>query len=220
MLNTKDLGNRDARDRVEGGNNETPSNPAREKAHRQPSQLCKYIFTKFLDWTDRDGETRIKDFEESLQKICRSYFFGKEITPTTKKPHLQGYMVLTRRMRISQIVKYHGLKMHLKGALGNEEDNLSYTSKEKRGFIIWQKPKANTYDIIKKYFPTVEDACTEILRLGKEKNSIYNTTQEKLNIFLQCGTPETVYSFIIGCIDSEIYARTNHNSFMREYNLA
>lgn len=217
MLNKKDLGNRDDRDLVEGGNNDTPSKPAR----RQSSQLCKYVFTKFLDWTDnRDGETRVKEFEESLQKICKSYFFGRELCTNTKRPHLQGYMVLTRRMRISQIIKYKDLKMHLKGALGDEEANLSYTSKEKRGFTKWEKPKAKTHDIIKKYFPTIEDACTELLRLGKERNSLYNTTQEKLNIFLQCGTEEIVYKYIIGCIDSEIYARKNHNSFLREYNLA
>lgn len=208
--------NRDFRDEAEGGNNETPS----ARARTQEVQRIYFVFTKQIDWVNnRDAETLIKQFENSLQKICKKYFFGKEIAPTTGRGHLQGYMELNKKMRRSAIVKYAHLNMYMAPAKGNEMDNYKYTSKEQRGFTKWEKPKPNPYDLIYKYCPTIESATHQLITLGKNKDSIYNWNEEKLMICAQCSTcPKALYSFIVGCIASELEAKKSSTDLIKEWN--
>lgn len=55
--------------------------------------------------------------------------FGKETAPTTGTPHLQGYMELEKRDRLSAVTKMFP-KYHLIAARGTAEESKTYCSKE------------------------------------------------------------------------------------------
>ena len=59
------------------------------------------ICSTFYYKTEEDIEIIKKFFRE----FCRYGVFGKEICPTTQRPHLQMYMELSRQMTISSIHK-------------------------------------------------------------------------------------------------------------------
>lgn len=137
-----------------GGNNDPPS-----RTRTRETQRLYWVFTKFPEYKD-DGDLEIREslFRNSLEKICKKYFYGHEITPSTGKLHFQGYMELTKKMRRSQIVKFAHLNMFLSPALGSEKDNEKYTTKENRKTVSWEIPKRNLFMDLNEKYKTVEEA--------------------------------------------------------------
>lgn len=128
------------------GNNES-SNP------KQGNKYTFYCFTKFYD-----SDLEIENFQLELKKVSIKYLFGYEICPKTKKNHLQGFMQLKERKRITELLS---LKCNLINCKGTEEQNKDYCSKD--GLIIkWGYPKeikiiSNLYDWQK----MVQDVCLQ-----------------------------------------------------------
>lgn len=106
-------------------------------------QFTYFCFTKFYE-SDND----ILEFEKKLQKICKKYYFGKEKCPTTGKTHLQGFMQMLKKTRISEFKKYDNC--HIEPTRGSEDQNEEYCGKD--GEVTkWGYPKP--IKIINKLYP-------------------------------------------------------------------
>ncbi|KAI8517555.1 PREDICTED: uncharacterized protein LOC109475695 [Branchiostoma belcheri] len=55
---------------------------------------------------------------------------GAEVSPTTGKPHLQGYVNFSRKVRTPQVKGHLGDRCHVEKAVGNDHDNERYCSKD------------------------------------------------------------------------------------------
>lgn len=69
-----------------------------------------WIFT-LHDYTDVDIN-RLRSKAESLEYLC----YGREIAPTTGRPHLQGYLCAFDRIRFRQVKDITGLRAHVQVA--------------------------------------------------------------------------------------------------------
>lgn len=121
-------------------------------------QNKRWCFT-FHDYTEDDIETLSQCFKSFKIK----YIIGREICPTSKRIHLQGYIECPKKMRWTEFKL--NKKIHWEKCKGNQEQNIKYCSKENNyivdGFDIeepldlitdnmlfdWQK---EIIDIIKK----------------------------------------------------------------------
>lgn len=120
------------------GNNE----PKHHKRTRE-MQSKYFIFTKFIN-----GDSEI-EFQDSLKLICEKFQYSHEICPKTGKLHYQGQLVLNKRMRRSQIVKYKHLNMFLDYQRGTDKENDSYILKNTTNHIVWTKEFINEYHTIR-----------------------------------------------------------------------
>ena len=57
-------------------------------------------------------------------------FFGEEIAPSTGLRHLQGFIVMSRRIRFAPLKSKVGVKFYLTHINGTIEQNIEYCSKE------------------------------------------------------------------------------------------
>lgn len=73
----------------------------------QPSPIVRFQFT-WNNYTDAD-EVWLSEF---FKQECKYLVYGKEIAPTTLTPHLQGFVILKKKQRISGLSK-KGFKAHL-----------------------------------------------------------------------------------------------------------
>lgn len=102
---------------VTGGEGNTKSSPPSK------GQYTYFCFTKFYE-SDDD----IIKFEKMLQKICIKYYFGKEICPKTNNKHLQGFMQMKKKTRISEFKKYDSC--HIEPTKGSQDQNEEYCGKD------------------------------------------------------------------------------------------
>lgn len=98
------------------------------KPKRQPTKnnACKrWIFTlhKF-DKKDIDNILTI------CAKLTSSFFFGEEKGKGGETPHLQGFIILTKKKRLSFMKKMFGNRFHFEIMKGTKDDNIRYCSKE------------------------------------------------------------------------------------------
>lgn len=86
-----------------------------------------YCFT-YNNYTDAGIEALRKYLEENCKYAC----YQKEVAPTTGTPHLQGYMNLKKKQRMTTIQKNlvgNGIQLTLINANGTPEANRTYCSK-------------------------------------------------------------------------------------------
>lgn len=84
-----------------------------------------WVFTWFYKSLDD-----IPLFETTLQNTARYYFFGKEIAPTTGRPHLQGHVVFKNPRCFRGIVKEFQRGICWNMRRGTLEENDIYCSKD------------------------------------------------------------------------------------------
>lgn len=82
------------------------------------------------NWTVTEYEQIIDKINNTMADIVRYAVIGKE-TGETGTPHLQGYLSLTKVMRLKAIKVLLGDRAHAEPAKGTEEQNHDYCSKEK-----------------------------------------------------------------------------------------
>lgn len=99
----------------------------------------RYCFTMHL--MDRTIDQMIEECKGLVENLCKKYIFQVEQCPCTKNIHIQGYMVLKSRMRITQLNKiFKGC--HFENCRGTEADNIKYCSKQESavdGYGIYTK---------------------------------------------------------------------------------
>lgn len=89
----------------------------------QSLQKMFYCFTAFPK-----EETDENLLIERLKEISNKFIIGKEICPTTQKKHLQGFFILKKRMRPTELKL--PMKPHVEACKGDESQNVKYCSKE------------------------------------------------------------------------------------------
>lgn len=116
---------------------------------KQPIQRKYYCFTV------HNYEIDYEIILHQLKEISIKGIVGKEICPTTGKKHLQGYIELKKKSRITSLkIKSNP---HWEACKGNEEQNLKYCQKE-NDYIMWGFPKP--IKIIEQLYPwqkTIEE---------------------------------------------------------------
>lgn len=110
------------------GGDTTPSGPVR----RQGPALIRWCFT----FNNYDPLT-LGDFEEVLRSISKRFIFQRErgvgdssdADEQGGTPHLQGYLELRKRTRLTQLKRLLPPQIHWEGAKGTPEENVDYCSK-------------------------------------------------------------------------------------------
>ncbi len=91
-------------------------------------------FTQSRNWCFTDFE--LLDYQviyEKYQDIIRYIGYGLEICPKTKKQHFQGWIQFVNKKRMGGVKKILSTKkIHLESCRGNEIENKSYCSKDKK----------------------------------------------------------------------------------------
>ncbi len=91
-------------------------------------------FTQSRNWCFTDFE--LLDYQviyEKYQDIIRYIGYGLEIYPKTKKQHFQGWIQFVNKKRMGGVKKILSTKkIHLESCRGNEIENKSYCSKDKK----------------------------------------------------------------------------------------
>lgn len=94
-------------------------------------------------------------FRDFLTSYCTYAIYGHELAPLTGTPHLQGYVQLKEKERLTGLAK----KMsgcHLSIAKGGWESNRDYCSKDATGVWTWGSPSVAGKRL------GLEDACESI----------------------------------------------------------
>jgi len=130
-------------------------------APKQPFRKTFYCFTLF------NYEFMEEEVNRQLKKLCKKYLYGKEICPTTKKKHLQGFFHLKKPMRITEI-KIPG-NPKLIACSGSEEQNDTYCSKDG--------------EITKWGYPTPINLITTLRPFQTEIEQLYLTEPDDRKIY-------------------------------------
>jgi len=83
-------------------------------------------FIKRIIGTSFDDESI---FQKKISKLDYTYvIYGKEVCPTTKKPHLQFFIILGKKKRFTAVAKR--LSCHIEPAKGTDKECVDYCSKD------------------------------------------------------------------------------------------
>jgi len=83
-----------------------------------------YCFTRFAT----HGSLETQDIEDILRPISTYYVFQQEVTPDTGRVHLQGYVVLLRKTRLTTL--YRKFAAHFEIRRGTHQQALDYCTKD------------------------------------------------------------------------------------------
>lgn len=154
-----------------GGNTIPPLNQK-----KKDNQLFNWSFTLF------NYETNYELFVNFLDTICKTFFFQTEISPTTGKKHLQGYLNLYERVRFSQLkdLLIDFPQIHLEGSKGTMKQNLLYCSKSATRDADYkfvskgvEQPKELTYIEYDKFYQWEKDMYKLLLDVSPNDRTIY-----------------------------------------------
>jgi len=99
-----------------------------EDTYETTNPVFNYIFT-YNNYTKK-GEIALKEW---LALNAKYAIYGHEVAPTTGTPHLQGYISLRKKMRMTTLqgkFKVLKVKLSLKCARGSAQKNRVYCTKE------------------------------------------------------------------------------------------
>lgn len=85
-------------------------------------------FKRFCFTLNNYDETELESLRARLSKEARYAIFGKEVGKEGT-PHLQGYVSVSKNLRLSSAKKLVGDRCHIEKAKGTEEQNFIYCSK-------------------------------------------------------------------------------------------
>lgn len=108
----------------------------KRKRHSIRCRAC--VFTAHLDWKDEAALARAL---ESLRSRAVYFVVGKEVCPSTGRPHLQGYAEFAKAVTIPGALVSDGLgHPHCEPRKGSQADAVKYCKKD-GDFIEWGTPK-------------------------------------------------------------------------------
>lgn len=105
-----------------------PPPPKRQKAPDSNTQLKNWCCTIYPDSFENVPECY--EIVQAIGEDSKYAIFGKEICPTTKRIHLQGYVMFKQRIRFTALKKKYYPTIHWEGARGTTSQNVEYCSKE------------------------------------------------------------------------------------------
>lgn len=75
--------------------------------------------------------TSFNELEPAYNGVLMQYLcYGKEVCPTSGRPHWQGYVVFVNRARLAEAKTHCGRSWHLEAARGSLAENVGYCSKD------------------------------------------------------------------------------------------
>jgi len=111
---------------------------------KQQTRKSYYAFTLF----NFEKEGLEQAFRQALNDITTKYLYGREICPSSQKPHLQGFFALKKAARITELRKKLVGNPHLEPCKGDEVSNINYCSK--------------SGDVVSKGFPAPIKTITDL----------------------------------------------------------
>jgi len=127
--------------------------------------------------TDNDKDLLYKLSEAPS---CRYLVFQQEIAPTTGTPHIQGFVSLNTRKRLSGLKKLVGDRAHLEVARGTAQQNRDYCSKSESAipetfeeFGEIPEEKRGQRSDLDEFKTAVKEGCRDRKRLREEYSDIY-----------------------------------------------
>lgn len=97
----------------------------------QEIQKCNYCFTYNYGRDGQPSKANVEVWWEALQDVASYAIGGWEIAPSTGQPHLQGYVQLSVKSRITALKKLTcGNTVNWRAACGDEEQNFIYCTKD------------------------------------------------------------------------------------------
>ena len=110
------------------------------------------------------------------EDIVRYAIVGKEISPETNTPHLQGFVHLLERRSMTQMKKSFNARAHYELAKGTDRENEKYCSKEGTPFIVFGKPTSGTTERGGGFHKA--EACAKAAHLLAEGKDIDDMAEE------------------------------------------
>jgi len=109
------------------GNTNPPIAPSSKKKREVQSKVWCWTLNNY----DLKKVEQLEQWIQGLNMFCEKWVFGFEIGESGT-PHLQGYMVLFEKRRLSEIKKLDDFfyKMHLENRKGTEEEAIRYCVKD------------------------------------------------------------------------------------------
>jgi len=112
------------------------TNPTSVAATALPSAITRFQFT-WNNYTDAN-EVWLSEF---FKQECTYLVYGKEVSPTTNTPHLQGFAILKKRQRISALSK-KGFNAHLTPNDNKIHEAAAYCKKDGKVTEFGQLPSS------------------------------------------------------------------------------
>lgn len=122
----------------------------------QDSPRYRYCFT-----LNNYTEIEIEDIKKFCSNSSKGWIIGKEVGESGT-PHLQGYINLNQKMRITQLKKINGFeKAHFEECKGSEQQNINYCSKDGNFITSFKIPiKLKIIDQLYKWQEDAENLLT------------------------------------------------------------
>lgn len=147
----------------EDGNNVTSSS--------SPNPIYKYDFV-LNNYTDKE----VCQVKLTLQRICKKAVFGFEIGEDCGTPHLQGYMSLIRKQRITGLAKEPGFARVSFRAVRNEPALIDYCMKDGN---YWSHGFPRPIQVIETLRPWQKDAEALLTASSYDDRTVYWYHEEK-----------------------------------------
>lgn len=161
---------------------------------KYPGQYTRIKFVKFK-WTKED-----KDLLAALHPSpCHYLHYSEETCPTTGNPHLDGYLEVREKQRISFFRKILPYGTNIRPANGTAEENYNYSAKESRPSVFGVPTAVAKKEKNRKNGQNEAAKWADIRRLLKEGNreeleaNYFNyVVRYNLKRYLEYPCPETV----------------------------
>ncbi len=114
-------------------------------------------------------ELEVCQVKQTISKLCKKGGFGFEIGEECKTPHLQGYLSLKVKQRITGITKLEGFERASLRAVRNEDAMINYIQKDGNAWLFG--------------FPKPIKIIEELYGWQKEILEIYNTEPDDRKVY-------------------------------------
>lgn len=123
---------------------------------------CKHWTFTIHSWTTEQYE----QIASSASALWTYLIIGKEVCPTTGRPHLQCYGILKTKRRFNQVKQLPGLaNAHFEASRGSPEQNKTYCSKEgdfeEFGAIPMEQGARNDFERFRDWVLTLSERPTD-----------------------------------------------------------
>ena len=126
-----------------------------DSSSRIVNQLYKYDFV-----INNYSELEKSQVSQSLKAICKKAVFGLEVGDSGT-PHIQGYISLLKKMRITELHKIAGLERASFRKVRNEDALIKYCQKDNCCFKLGFKTDTKIISQLRPWQLTVERLCLE-----------------------------------------------------------
>lgn len=146
------------------GNTETL---AKKDVPKQSNQVIRWCLT-FNNYSEKERSVLI----ETLETECKRFIVGREKGKENGTEHLQGYMELKSKRRLTELKNIFSDKIHWEPARAKEDANRVYCSKEGRDIVSKGFPR-KPYILPNELLYVWQKGVVDIVKSEPDERSIY-----------------------------------------------